>query len=73
MDLFDGPFPANVPESERFVQPAPNQLAADRAQSGGLSDDPSASGNPVRNGPSPVRFGPGERDAGAQIKNLRGS
>lgn len=54
-----GPFPANVPEADRFKQPSPTHHEAERKQSGGLGDSPNAE-LPVRPvGPvpySPVRL-----------------
>lgn len=35
-----GPFPADVPESERFANPRPNHQDVERKRSGGLSDSP---------------------------------
>lgn len=35
-----GPFPANVPEADRFSQPQPDHQAVERKRSGGLSDAP---------------------------------
>lgn len=35
-----GPFPANVPERDRFPQPRPNHTDVERERSGGLSDSP---------------------------------
>lgn len=41
-----------MPKPEGFPQEQP----LERILSGGLSDDPTASGLPVENGPAPVRY-----------------
>lgn len=64
-----GPFPANVPESERFTGPSPTVEQQERISSGGLSD--ASDENPVRNGPAPQRWTEGSADVGAPVKNLR--
>jgi len=35
-----GPFPADVPEAERFAQPRPSHQDVERKRSGGLQDSP---------------------------------
>lgn len=50
-DQFNGPFPANMPESERFRTPKPDHVDAEREMSGNL--EPSS--DPVNNGPVPFR------------------
>ena len=58
----DGPFPHIMPEADRWpgLHEGPNHQ---RNASGGLSDDPSESGNPVQNGPPPQRWKDGEGGA----------
>lgn len=64
-----GPFPADVPESERFTGPSPTLEEQERIASGGLGD--ASAENPVRDGTPPMRWGPSEADVGAPVKNLR--
>lgn len=68
-ELFDGPFPQDTPESERWRSPQPDHFAAEREASGNLPEQPTD--NPVDNGPAPFVWGPESRDTGAPIK-LRG-
>ena len=50
-ELFDGPFPANMPESERFRTPKPDHIDAEKQMSGNL--EPSS--DPVDDGPKPFK------------------
>jgi hypothetical protein len=67
-NTFDGPFPANVNEADRFKQPKPDHYDEEKKMSGDLPDQPE--GNPVR-GEFMARWTPSEADTGAPIKNLR--
>lgn len=50
-ELFDGPFPANMPESERFRTPKPDHVDAEKQMSGDLAP----SSDPVDDGPLPFK------------------
>lgn len=50
-ELFDGPFPANMPESERFKRPAPDHVEEEANMSGNLAP----SSDPVDDGPLPFK------------------
>jgi hypothetical protein len=53
-EKFDGPFPADMPERERWQRPSPDHYEAERRQSGNLPIQ--YEDNPVRDPASPVRY-----------------